>query len=210
MPDHYDPGMGSDGGPALVAPGAVIEPGASVGAGTAVWDLAVVRRDARVGADCIIGRGAFIDAGVMVGDRCKIQNNALIYAPAVLADGVFVGPAVVITNDRRPRAIRPDGGRKAAVDWQADGVTIGHGASIGAGAVVVAGVTVGPWALVGAGATVVSDVAAHALVVGSPARRVGWVDRWGERLTQGPDGLWRGPGSDESFVERQGVLELRP
>ncbi len=104
-----------------------------------------------------------------------MQNYALVYEPAELADGVFIGPAVVLTNDTYPRAVNPDLSLKSAHDWEPVGVTIGEGASIGARAVCVAPVTIGAWATVAAGAVVTKDVPDHALVVGVPARRVGWV-----------------------------------
>ena len=149
----------------------MVEDGVIVGPGTAIWDVATVRVGAQVGASCIIGRSAFIDAGVIVGDRCKIQNNALVFAPAVLGDGVFVGPAAILTNDRHPRAVNPDGSLKLAHDWEPAGILVDDGASIGAGSIVIAGTRVGSWALVAAGAVVTADVPPHALMAGVPARQ---------------------------------------
>src|SRR6478609_4686252 len=123
-----------------------VSPDASIGNGTTVWHLAQVRENAVIGADCIVGRGAYVGPGVRMGDRCKLQNYALVYEPAVLEDGVFVGPAAVFTNDSYPRAVEPDGTLKTAGDWDAVGVTVRTGASIGARAVCVAPVTVGRWA----------------------------------------------------------------
>lgn len=183
-----------------------IEEGASVGAGTAVWDLSQIRRGARVGADCVIGRNVFIDAEVVVGDRCKIQNNALLYRPAVLGSGVFVGPGAVLSNDRVPRAVESGGLRKSAESWEARGVTVDEGASIGACAVVIAGVRIGAWAMVAAGAVVSTDVPAFSLVVGVPARRRGWVGRAGHRLVSG-NGLWRCPVTGARFEEVGGQLQ---
>lgn len=206
--------MDTDVGPGLagvqVAPGADVDDRAAVGAGTRVWHLAQVREDAVVGRDCVIGRGAYLGPGVRVGDRCKIQNHALVYEPAVLEDGAFVGPAVVLTNDLLPRAVNPDGSLKSADDWHAVGVTVRAGASIGARAVCVAPVTIGRWALVGAGSVVTRDVPDHALVVGSPARRVGWVGRTGARMEPaGTPGHWRCPVTGDAFTEAAGVLQPR-
>lgn len=189
----------------LVAPSAVVEAGATVGDGTVVWDLAQVRAGAAVGRGCVIGRNVFVDAGVVVGDNCKIQNNALLYAPARLGRGVFIGPAVVLTNDRHPRAVDPGGALKAATDWEAAPVEVEDGAALGAGAIVVAGVRIGAWALVAAGAVVARDVPAFALVGGSPARRIGWVGRTGEKLVGDGDRL-RCPTTGEEFIEHDGVL----
>ena len=93
----------------MIALDAVVDDRAHVAESARIWGLAQVREDASVGENCIIGRGAYIDAGVKVGANCKIQNSALVYAPAVLEDGVFIGPAVILTNDTFPRAIKPDG-----------------------------------------------------------------------------------------------------
>lgn len=200
-----DARTGPDG--ARVAASADVDDRAVVGAGTRVWHLAQVREDAVVGRDCVVGRGAYLGPGVRVGDRCKIQNHALVYEPAVLEDGAFVGPAVVLTNDLLPRAVNPDGSLKRAADWHAVGVTVGAGASIGARSVCVAPVTIGRWALVGAGSVVTRDVPDFALVVGSPARRVGWVGRTGARLEPaGASGRWRCPATGESYTEADGVL----
>jgi acetyltransferase-like isoleucine patch superfamily enzyme len=173
-----------------------------------IWHLAQVRENAVIGENCIIGRGVYIDAGVRVGNNCKVQNNALIYAPAVLEDGVFVGPAVVFTNDAFPRAINADGSLKSASDWESRGVTVRRGAAIGARSVVLGGVEVGEWALVAAGSVVTRDVPAHALAVGSPARRLGWVGYSGRVLEADGDGLVD-PGDGTRFAEVEGKLERR-
>jgi acetyltransferase-like isoleucine patch superfamily enzyme len=190
----------------LIAESADVHPDASVAPTAKIWDLAQVREGARVGDNCIVGRGAYIDHGVIVGANCKIQNDALVYAPAVLEDGVFVGPAAVFTNDRFPRAINVDGSLKTGDDWAMVGVTVRRGASIGAKAVVLGGVEVGEWALVAAGSVVTRDVPPHALVAGSPARRVGWVGRSGRRL-QPREGIWVDPDDGSRFVEASEGLE---
>lgn len=167
---------------ARVHPTADLEPGVSVGAGSTVWHRAQLRTGARIGADCVIGRDAFIDEGVVVGDRVKIQNAALVYHGVSVADGVFIGPGAILTNDRYPRAVTSTGELARAEDWTVSPIRLEPGCSIGAGAVVVAGVVVGAWSMVGAGAVVTRDVPGHALVVGSPARRIGWVCSCGARL----------------------------
>jgi UDP-2-acetamido-3-amino-2,3-dideoxy-glucuronate N-acetyltransferase len=179
---------------------------AELGDGTTVWHLAQVREGARLGRDCIVGRGAYVGTGVRMGDNCKLQNYALVYEPAVLEDGVFVGPAAVLTNDLYPRSIDPDGKLKRGDDWEAVGVTIREGASIGARAVCVAPVTIGRWATVAAGAVVTKDVADFALVAGVPARRIRWVGRAGVPLEQTDDGRWRCPRTGRMHVEYDGRL----
>lgn len=159
-----------------------LEPDVSIGPGTSVWHRAQVRTGARIGADCVIGRDVFVDEGVTIGDRVKVQNQALVYHGVTVEDGVFVGPGAILTNDRYPRAITSSGELARAEDWQVSPISLRHGCSIGAGAVVVAGVEVGRFAMVGAGAVVTRDVPSHALVAGSPARRLGWVCACGVRL----------------------------
>lgn len=202
--ERHPHGSTADG--ATLASTAQVEAGASIGAGTRVWELAQIRAGAVVGSDCVVGRGAFIDTDVVIGDRCKVQNNALVYAPARLADGVFIGPATVLTNDRFPRAVTAEGELKSAADWDPIGVHVGTGASVGAGATVIGGVVIGEWALVAAGSVVTRDVEPHALVAGSPARRVGWVGRAGVPL-EDHDGVLRCPATGESFHDIDGSLE---
>ena len=189
-----------------VAPTADVDVRADIGAGTRIWHLAQIREDASVGRDCNIGRGAYVGPGVVVGDNVKLQNYALVYEPARLADGVFVGPAAVLTNDEYPRAVTADGRLKSGHDWTAVGVTVGEGAAIGARAVCVAPVTVGRWALVAAGAVVTKDVPDFALVVGVPARRVGWVGRAGRPLAAKGGGTWVCPETGAEYTETDGRL----
>jgi acetyltransferase-like isoleucine patch superfamily enzyme len=172
---------------ARIHPTADIEPGVSVGPGASIWQRAQLRSGARVGAECVIGRDAFLDEGVVIGDRVKIQNGALVYHGVTVEDGVFIGPGAILTNDRFPRAITSTGELARAADWTVGPIRLRHGCSIGAGAIVVAGLEVGPFATVGAGAVVTRDVPGHALVVGNPARRIGWMCACGARLS-GADG----------------------
>ncbi|MGB7448315.1 MAG: acyltransferase [Ornithinimicrobium sp.] len=193
-----------------VLPGAEVDPTARVGDGSTVWHLAQVRENAVIGAECVIARGAYIGPGVRLGRGCKVQNYALVYDPADLADGVFVGPGAVLTNDAYPRAIQPDGRPRTAADWRAVGVAVGRGASIGARAVCVAPVRIGEWATVAAGAVVTSDVPDYGLVVGVPARRVGWVGERGVPLRPAADGGWRCPVSGRLYREQGQSLEPEP
>ena len=165
-----------------------VEPDVSVGPGTSVWHRAQIRRGVQIGRDGVIGRDVFIDESVTLGDRVKVQNGALLYHGVTIEDDVFIGPGVILTNDRRPRAVTPDGRPARAADWTVSPIHIGRGASIGAGAIVVAGRDIGRHAMVGAGAVVTHDVSAFALVAGNPARRLGWVCVCGERLVEDGEG----------------------
>lgn len=194
---------------AQVHDSADVDQRAQLGEDAVVWHLAQVRESAVLGARVTVGRGAYVGVGVQVGDDCKIQNLACVYEPAQLADGVFVGPGAILTNDLRPRAVDPDGGKKTAAGWDAQGVVVERGASIGAGATIVAGARIGRWAMIAAGAVVTGDVAPYALVAGVPARRVGWVGPAGDRLVaDGTDG-WRCPTTGQRFVLTDGRLEER-
>ena len=181
---------------------------ATLGPGTTVWHLAQIREHARLGVGCIVGRGAYVGPGVVIGSNVKLQNYALVYEPARLEDDVFIGPAVVLTNDRNPRSVDVSGKLKRPDDWDASGVIVRQGASLGARVVVVPGCVIGRWALVGAGAVVTRDVPDYALVAGVPARQIGWVGRGGQRLADAGGGRWRCPETGEMYAEHDGILSL--
>lgn len=194
----------------MIAGTADVSDSARLGAGCKIWHLAQVGDGAALGRSCVLGRGAYVGPGVTVGDHVKIQNYALVYAPATLGRGVFVGPAAVLTNDPYPRAVDADGEPKSAQDWVPVPVVVNEGASLGARSVCVAPVTIGRWAMVGAGAVVVDDVPDFALVVGSPARQIGWVGRAGQRLEPLGTGGYRCPHTGHRYLEEGGLLhELR-
>ena len=165
-----------------IHPTAEVSPAAQIGDGAQVWHQAQVREGASIGRNCIIGKGAYIDFDVRIGDNCKLQNGVYVYHGATLEDGVFAGPGVILTNDRQPRAINPDGSLKGADDWQVGPIHVGYGASLGAGCIVLPGVSIGRFAMIGAGAVVTRDVPAHGLAVGMPARLAGYVCACGSRL----------------------------
>jgi len=167
-----------------IHPTAEVSSLARIGEGTKIWHQAQVREGAQIGRFCIIGKGVYIDFDAVIGDQVKIQNGASIYHGVTIEDGVFIGPHACLTNDKLPRAITPEGQLKRDADWEVGKILIQYGASIGAGAVILPGVTVGRFAMVGAGAVVTKDVVAHGLVVGNPARLVGFVCMCGHRLAE--------------------------
>jgi len=170
-----------------IHPTADVSPKAQIGEGTSIWHHAQVREGARIGRNCILGKGVYVDAGVVIGDNVKVQNYVSIYHGVIIEDGVFCGPHCVFTNDKRPRAVNPDGSLKAADDWEVVETRVKRGASIGANAVIVCGVTVGEWAMVGAGSVVSRDVPDYGLVWGNPARLRGFVCACGHRLEMGQE-----------------------
>lgn len=188
-------------GTAFVHPSAIVEDGATIGAETKVWHHGHVMAGAVIGERCSFGHACFVAGGVVVGDGVRVQNHVSLFDGVVVEDEVFLGPSCVLTNVRTPRAgvSRKDGGFSRTV--------LRRGCSIGANATIVCGVTVGSWALVGAGAVVTRDVGDYALVVGNPARRVGWVSRRGCRLPEPDDsGVMRCPESGEAYVLVEGPL----
>lgn len=181
---------------------AEVEEGAQISGGVSIWQFAHVREGCVVGENVIIGRGVYVGKGVRIGSNCKIQNYSLLYEPALLESGVFIGPRVILTNDQYPRAINPDGSQKSASDWDATGVTIREGASIGAGSICIAPVEIGAWALVAAGSTVTRNVPAFALMAGVPAKRIRWVGKAGLPLLEKGDGRFSCPKTGVQYFER--------
>jgi UDP-2-acetamido-3-amino-2,3-dideoxy-glucuronate N-acetyltransferase len=158
---------------------AVVDDGARIGEGTRIWHFSHISAGAEIGEDCSLGQNVFVANRVRVGKGCKIQNNVSLYEGVVLEDYVFCGPSMVFTNVTTPRSAFP---RNTSDDYAT--TLVRRGATIGANATVVCGVTIGAWAFVGAGAVVTKDVAPYALLVGVPARRIGWACRCGMTLNE--------------------------
>ena len=162
-----------------IHPSAIVDTGAQLGAGSRVWHFVHVCAGARIGDGCTLGQGVYVGNEVRIGNNVKIQNNVSVYDAVTLEDDVFCGPSMVFTNVYNPRAAvsRKNEYRQTLVR---------QGATLGANCTVVCGVTIGRYAFIGAGAVINRSVPDFALMVGVPARRIGWVSRHGERLALGP------------------------
>lgn len=161
--------------PYFVHPTAVIDPPCEIGRGTRIWHFSHILQDCRIGENCTIGQNVVIGPGVSIGNGCKIQNNVSVYKGVTLEDEVFCGPSMVFTNVFNPRAHI---GRMAELRP----TRVKHGATIGANATILCGITLGRYAFIGAGAVVTKDVPDYALMVGNPARPVGWMCVFGTKL----------------------------
>lgn len=160
----------------MIHPSAIVDDGACVGQDTMIWQWVHVCAGASIGQHGSLGQGVYVGPGVQIGHGVRVQNHVSIFAGVVLEDDVFVGPSAVFTNVSTPRAFHP---RRDALET----TRVCRGASIGANATIVCGTTVGRYAMIGAGAVVTKNVAAHALMIGVPARQDGWVCTCGLRLS---------------------------
>ncbi len=161
--------------PPTIHPSAIVDQGAQIGPGSRVWHFVHVCGGARIGQGVSLGQNVFVGNDVVIGDRCKIQNNVSVYDGVTLEEGVFCGPSMVFTNVYNPRSLIERKNEYRAT-------LIKKGATLGANCTIVCGTTVGEYAFVGAGAVVNKDVPAYALMVGVPARQIGWMSEFGEQL----------------------------
>lgn len=164
-----------------VHPSAIIDEGAQIGQGSRIWHWAHVCGQAKIGENCSLGQNVFVGNKVSIGNNVKIQNNVSVYDNVTLEDDVFCGPSMVFTNVYNPRSAitRKDEYRNTLVK---------QGATLGANCTIVCGVTIGKYAFIGAGAVVNRDVPNYALMVGVPAKQIGWMSRYGEQLVFDEDG----------------------
>lgn len=186
-----------------VHPSAIVDEGAAIGVGTRIWHFSHICGGARIGAGCSLGQNVFVGNDVVIGDNVKIQNNVSVYDAVRIEDDVFCGPSMVFTNVYNPRSAitRKDQYRKTLIR---------RGATLGANTTVICGTRVGEYAFVAAGAVVNRDVPDFALVAGVPARQVGWMSRYGERLDlplEG-DGEATCPHTGEHYILRDGACSL--
>ena len=171
---------------------AVIDEGSEIGKGTKIWHFCHLMKDCKIGANCILGQNVMVASGVVLGNHVKVQNNVSLYTGVICEDEVFIGPSVVFTNVINPRSRinRKSEYRKTLVK---------RGATIGANATIVCGYQIGQFALIGAGAVITKDVLPYALLVGNPARQIGWVSERGLRLEFDEEGKAKCPESEEIY-----------
>ena len=187
--------------PPTIHPTAIVDEGAVVGDDTRIWHWVHISGGARIGERCSFGQNVFVGNRVVIGNNCKVQNNVSIYDNVILEDDVFCGPSMVFTNVYNPRA---------AVSRKDDyrDTVIRRGATLGANCTIVCGVTIGEFAFVGAGAVVNQDVKPYALMVGVPARQIGWMSEHGERLSLPLTGNGEGadPVTGQRYALRDGMV----
>lgn len=179
-----------------IDPTAIIDEGAHIGAGTTIWHFCHIMRDAFIGEQCHLGQNVVVQPQAHLGNRCRVLNNVTLFTGVHCADEVFLGPSCVFTNVINPRAA-------ISRKHQFRHTQIGRGASIGANATILCGVTIGEYAMIGAGCVVIRDIAPYALVVGNPARQIGWVSQEGHKLDFSE--------SSECYIaEEQSTYQLSP
>ena len=176
---------------------AVLDPGCQIGKGTRIWHFSHIMPDCRIGENCSFGQNVVVSPGVTIGNNVKVQNNVSIYTGVTCEDDVFLGPSMVFTNIVNPRSavVRRD---------QYVDTMVRHGATIGANATVVCGTEIGRFAFIGAGAVVIRDVLPYELVVGNPAKHIGWMSEYGHRLHFNEQGKATCPESKEQYILKSG------
>lgn len=179
---------------------AVIDEGCEIGEGTKIWHFSHIMPNCTIGESCNIGQNVVVSPGVVLGRNVKIQNNVSIYTGVICEDDVFLGPSMVFTNVTNPRS---------AVNRKAEyaKTVVRKGASIGANATIVCGHDIGKYAFIGAGAVVTKHVPDYALVVGNPARQMGWMSEYGERLNFDASGYATCPGGGDKYILEEGVVK---
>ena len=180
---------------------AIIHPDASIGEGTKIWHFSHIMENCKIGKGCNIGQNVVVSPDVTLGDNVKVQNNVSIYSGVICEDDVFLGPSMVFTNVINPRSHVVRRGQYAKT-------IVRKGASIGANATIVCGHEIGEFAFIGAGAVVTKEVLPYALVVGNPARQVGWMSKFGHKLIFDENGLANCPESGENYQLNENKLSI--
>ena len=176
---------------------ASIDEGSLIGEGTKIWHYSHIMSGCEIGDNCNLGQNVVVSPGVKLGNGCKVQNNVSIYTGVICADNVFLGPSMVFTNVMNPRAfvVRKEEYKQTIV---------GKGASIGANATIVCGNNIGAFAFIGAGAVIINDVPAYAMMVGNPARQIGWMSEYGNKLSFNDEGIAVCPDTTQTYKLENG------
>jgi UDP-2-acetamido-3-amino-2,3-dideoxy-glucuronate N-acetyltransferase len=182
---------------------AIIHPDASIGEGTKIWHFSHIMANCKIGKGCNIGQNVVVSTDVALGDNVKVQNNVSIYSGVICEDDVFLGPSMVFTNVLNPRSHVVRRGQYAKT-------IVRKGASIGANATIVCGHEIGEYAFIGAGAVVTKEVLPYALVLGNPARQVGWMSKFGHKLAFNAEGMANCPESGEQYQLNENKLIIIP
>ena len=182
---------------------AIIHPDASIGEGTKIWHFSHIMANCKIGKGCNIGQNVVVSPDVALGDNVKVQNNVSIYSGVICEDDVFLGPSMVFTNVINPRSHVVRRGQYAKT-------IVRKGASIGANATIVCGHEIGEYAFIGAGAVVTKEVLPYALVLGNPARQVGWMSKFGHKLAFNAEGMANCPESGEHYQLNENKLIIIP
>ena len=182
---------------------AIIHPDASIGEGTKIWHFSHIMANCKIGKGCNIGQNVVVSPDVVLGDNVKVQNNVSIYSGVICEDDVFLGPSMVFTNVINPRSHVVRRGQYAKT-------IVRKGASIGANATIVCGHEIGEYAFIGAGAVVTKEVLPYALVLGNPARQVGWMSKFGHKLIFNAEGMASCPESGEHYQLNENKLIIIP
>ncbi len=182
---------------------AIIHPDASIGEGTKIWHFSHIMANCIIGKGCNIGQNVVVSPDVALGDNVKVQNNVSIYSGVICEDDVFLGPSMVFTNVINPRSHVVRRGQYAKT-------IVRKGASIGANATIVCGHEIGEYAFIGAGAVVTKEVLPFALVLGNPARQVGWMSKFGHKLAFNAEGMANCPESGEQYQLNENKLIIIP
>lgn len=178
----------------------VIDNPCEIGKGTKIWHFSHIMQSAKIGCDCNLGQNVVVSPQVVLGNNVKVQNNVSIYTGVTCEDDVFLGPSMVFTNVINPRS---------AVNRKSEfqKTHVGKGASIGANATIVCGNNIGEYAMIGAGAVIVKDILPYALVVGNPARQIGWVSEYGHKLAFDEKGIAHCPETGTSYQYKEGKVK---
>ncbi|HCT52292.1 MAG TPA: N-acetyltransferase [Balneola sp.] len=178
---------------------AIVEKNVQIGEGTKIWHWVHVMSGAKIGSDCVLGQNVFVGGKAVLGNNVRVQNNVSIYDEVILKDNVFCGPSMVFTNVINPRShvTRKEEYKKTIVE---------QGASIGANATIICGNEIGEYAFIGAGSVITKPVNPYALVVGNPAKQIGWVSKMGQRLNFDDSGMGVCPESGEEYVLKEGKV----